>query len=41
MVRKNKIPVVPKRDNFEQKALGDMLRCLDNQLTLPLSKEAT
>lgn len=41
MVRKIKIPVVPKRDNYKQKALGAMLRCLENQLTLTLSKEPT
>lgn len=34
MVRKIKIPVVPKRDNDKQKTLEAMLRCLENQLTL-------
>lgn len=40
MVRKIKIPVVPKKGNYEQQTLEAILRCLENRFTLTLKKRS-
>lgn len=40
MVRKIKIPVVPTRDNYEQKTLQAILKCLEKLANLNLDKRS-